>query len=128
MQNVCGLPKCYICGTAIFHLITQRLCYQRYITALDALTPYTSACGVCRLRACYTPQGYKTPTAEKARPVRASTTTPTSAQQGSAPLSSSAPKAFYGKSRQAAWQLEDNSPSPSNTTTISSSDSSNSKK
>lgn len=83
---------------------------------------------VFKPRACYTPQGYKTPTAEKARPVRASTTTPTSAQLGSIPLSSSAPKAFYGKSRQAAWQLEDNSASPSNTTTTSSSDSSNSKK
>ncbi|XP_028274594.1 signal-induced proliferation-associated 1-like protein 3 isoform X2 [Parambassis ranga] len=76
----------------------------------------------------YTPQGYKTPTAEKARPVRASTTTPTSAQLSSTPLSSSAPKAFYGKSRQNAWLTEDASSSPSNTTTLSSSDSSNSKK
>ncbi|KAM7399269.1 hypothetical protein PAMP_018550 [Pampus punctatissimus] len=76
----------------------------------------------------YTPQGYKTPTAEKARPVRASTTTPTSAQLSSTPLSSSAPKAFYGKSRKTAWQPEDTSPSPSNTTTASSSDSSSSKK
>ncbi|KAM9853442.1 signal-induced proliferation-associated 1-like protein 3 [Aulostomus maculatus] len=63
----------------------------------------------------YTPQGYKTPTAEKARPVRVSMTTPTSAQLSSTPLSSSAPKAFYGKNRQTAWQPEDNSPSPSNT-------------
>ncbi|MEQ2160636.1 hypothetical protein GOODEAATRI_001449 [Goodea atripinnis] len=47
----------------------------------------------------FTPQGYKTPTAEKARPVRASTATPTSAQMGSASLSSSAPKAFYRKSK-----------------------------
>lgn len=70
----------------------------------------------------YTPQGYKTPTTEKARHVRASTTTPTSA------LSSSAPKALYGKSRQTAWQPEDTSPSPSNTTTTSSSDSSSSSK
>ncbi|XP_072248510.1 signal-induced proliferation-associated 1-like protein 3 isoform X2 [Leuresthes tenuis] len=76
----------------------------------------------------YTPQGYKTPTAEKARPVRASTTTPTSAQMNSTPLSSSAPKAFYGKSRQSARQTDDVSPSPSNATTTSSSDSSNSKK
>ncbi|XP_040017507.2 signal-induced proliferation-associated 1-like protein 3 isoform X2 [Gasterosteus aculeatus] len=74
----------------------------------------------------YTPQGYKTP-AERARPVRAATTTPTSAHLSSAPLSSSAPKAFYGKSRQSAWQNHDSSPSPSNTTT-SSSDSSKSKK
>uniref|UniRef100_A0A8C4DCH0 Signal-induced proliferation-associated 1 like 3 n=1 Tax=Dicentrarchus labrax TaxID=13489 RepID=A0A8C4DCH0_DICLA len=65
----------------------------------------------------YTPQGYKTPTAEKTRPVRAATTTPTSAQLGSIPLSSSAPKALYGKSRPSAWQNEDNSPSPSNATT-----------
>lgn len=76
----------------------------------------------------YTPQGYKTPTAEKARPVRASTTTPTSAQLSSTPLSSSAPKAFYGKSRHNAWLTEDASSSPSNTTTLSSSDSSNGKK
>ncbi|XP_041850512.1 signal-induced proliferation-associated 1-like protein 3 [Melanotaenia boesemani] len=76
----------------------------------------------------YTPQGYKTPTAEKARPVRAATTTPTSAQMRSTPLSSSAPKAFYGKSRQTVRQTEDTSPSPSNATTASSSDSSNSKK
>lgn len=72
----------------------------------------------------YTPQGYKTPTAEKARPVRAATTTPTSAQLSSLPLSNSAPKAFYGKSRQTAWQNEDASPSPSNATTTSTSDSS----
>uniref|UniRef100_A0A8D3E4S9 Signal-induced proliferation-associated 1 like 3 n=1 Tax=Scophthalmus maximus TaxID=52904 RepID=A0A8D3E4S9_SCOMX len=65
----------------------------------------------------YTPQGYKTPTAEKARPVRTATMTPTSAQLSSLPLSSSAPKALYGKSKQTVWQTEDNSPSPSNTTT-----------
>ncbi|CAF87473.1 unnamed protein product, partial [Tetraodon nigroviridis] len=59
----------------------------------------------------YTPQGYKTPTAEKARPVRAATTTPTSAQ-----LSSSAPKAFYGKSRPTAWLTDDAAPSPSGST------------
>ncbi|XP_029372557.1 signal-induced proliferation-associated 1-like protein 3 [Echeneis naucrates] len=70
----------------------------------------------------YTPQGYKTPTAEKARHVRASTTTPTSAQLSTIPLSSSAPKALYGKSRQTAWQTEDNM------TATSSSESSNSKK
>ncbi|KAK1900280.1 Signal-induced proliferation-associated 1-like protein 3 [Dissostichus eleginoides] len=52
----------------------------------------------------YTPQGYKTPTAEKARPL--------------------APKAFYGKSRQRAWQNDDNGSSPSNITTTTSSDSS----
>ncbi|XP_058489745.1 signal-induced proliferation-associated 1-like protein 3 isoform X2 [Solea solea] len=74
----------------------------------------------------YTPQGYKTPTAEKARHVRAATATPTSAQLNAIPLSSSAPKALYGKGRQTAWQTEDGS--PSNTTTASASDSSNSKK
>ncbi|XP_068441106.1 signal-induced proliferation-associated 1-like protein 3 isoform X2 [Clinocottus analis] len=41
---------------------------------------------------------------------------------------SSAPKAFYGKSRQPAWHNEDNGSSPSNVTTASSSDSSKSKK
>ncbi|XP_056296662.1 signal-induced proliferation-associated 1-like protein 3 isoform X2 [Pseudoliparis swirei] len=77
----------------------------------------------------YTPQGYKTPTAEKGRHVRIATKTPTSAHLGSTPLSSSAPKAFYGKSRQTAWQNEDSAPSPSTvTTTTSSSDSSKSKK
>uniref|UniRef100_A0A3Q1INM6 Signal-induced proliferation-associated 1 like 3 n=1 Tax=Anabas testudineus TaxID=64144 RepID=A0A3Q1INM6_ANATE len=75
----------------------------------------------------YTPQGYKTFTAEKARPVRAATATPTTAQLGSIPLSSSAPKALYGKSRQTTWQNEDTSPSPSNTTTASNSDNTNSK-
>ncbi|XP_075997238.1 signal-induced proliferation-associated 1-like protein 3 isoform X2 [Genypterus blacodes] len=72
-------------------------------------------------RACYTPQGYKTPLAEKTRPVRASTTTPTSAHLSSAPLSSSAPKALYGKGRQ-AWQTEDSRSSPLNATVASSSD------
>ncbi|KAG7215569.1 hypothetical protein INR49_022095 [Caranx melampygus] len=86
-----------------------------------------SMCPVQPLRA-YTPQGYKTPTAEKARPVRAATATPTSAHLGSIPLSSSAPKALYGKSRQQAWQVEDNSSSPSNTTITSSSDNNNHKK
>uniref|UniRef100_A0A8C7XN32 Signal-induced proliferation-associated 1 like 3 n=1 Tax=Oryzias sinensis TaxID=183150 RepID=A0A8C7XN32_9TELE len=56
----------------------------------------------------YTPQGYKTPTAEKARPVRASTTTPTSAQMNSTSLSSSAPKSSSGRSR-AGRQTEDTS-------------------
>uniref|UniRef100_A0A3B3C343 Signal-induced proliferation-associated 1 like 3 n=1 Tax=Oryzias melastigma TaxID=30732 RepID=A0A3B3C343_ORYME len=55
----------------------------------------------------YTPQGYKTPTAEKARPVRASTTTPTSAQMNSSSLSSSAPKSSSGRSKPAARQTED---------------------
>ncbi|KAK2847278.1 hypothetical protein Q5P01_010277 [Channa striata] len=76
----------------------------------------------------YTPQGYKTPTVEKVRPVRAATTTPTSAQLNSIPLSSSAPKSSYVKSRQTAWQNEDTSPSPSNTTTTSNSNSSTNKK
>ncbi|XP_074535537.1 signal-induced proliferation-associated 1-like protein 3 [Halichoeres trimaculatus] len=74
----------------------------------------------------YTPQGYKTPTAEKARPVRAATTTPTSAHLSSTPLSSSAPKSSYMKNRPTTWQGEDNGPSPSITT--SSSDSNSSKK
>ncbi|XP_072319868.1 signal-induced proliferation-associated 1-like protein 3 [Eucyclogobius newberryi] len=55
----------------------------------------------------YTPQGYKTPAAEKTHPVRAATTTPTSAQHNSTPLSSSAPKSSYGKCRPATWQVED---------------------
>lgn len=53
----------------------------------------------------YTPQGYKTPSAEKTRPARAATTTPTSAQHNS--LSSSAPKSSYGKHRPTTWQVED---------------------
>ncbi|XP_049582507.1 signal-induced proliferation-associated 1-like protein 3 isoform X1 [Syngnathus scovelli] len=75
----------------------------------------------------YTPQGYTTPTVDKARPVRASTTTPTSAHLSSTPLSSSAPKAFYGKSRPSTLQPEDGGPSPSNANTSSGSDSGNSK-
>lgn len=75
----------------------------------------------------YTPQGYATPTGDKTRPVRASTTTPTSAQMSAIPLSSSAPKAFYGKSRDSILQPEDINPSPSNANTSSRSDSSNSK-
>ncbi|KAM4743225.1 signal-induced proliferation-associated 1-like protein 3 isoform 2-T4 [Anableps anableps] len=75
----------------------------------------------------FTPQCYKTPTAEKARPVRAATTTPTSGQMGSIPLSSSAPKAFYGKSKPSSRQTEETSASSSNVTNASSSES-NSKK
>ncbi|KAK6297013.1 hypothetical protein J4Q44_G00331550 [Coregonus suidteri] len=79
-------------------------------------------------RACYTPQGYKTPAAEKSRPVRAATVTPNSALLRSTPLSSSAPKALYSKSRLGPWQPDDNAPSPSNTPTTYSSDSNSSKK
>uniref|UniRef100_A0A8C7R8R9 Signal-induced proliferation-associated 1 like 3 n=1 Tax=Oncorhynchus mykiss TaxID=8022 RepID=A0A8C7R8R9_ONCMY len=52
-------------------------------------------------RACYTPQGYKTPAAEKSRPVRAATVTPNSALLSSTPLSSSAPKALCSKNSHA---------------------------
>ncbi|XP_055752404.1 signal-induced proliferation-associated 1-like protein 3 isoform X2 [Salvelinus fontinalis] len=79
-------------------------------------------------RACYTPQGYKTPAAEKSRPVRAATVTPNSALISSTPLSSSAPKALYSKSRLGGWQPDDNAPSRSNTPTTYSSDSNSSKK
>ncbi|XP_045580324.1 signal-induced proliferation-associated 1-like protein 3 isoform X1 [Salmo salar] len=79
-------------------------------------------------RACYTPQGYKTPAAEKSRPVRAATVTPNSALLSSTPLSSSAPKALYSKSRLGAWQPDDNAPSRSNTPTTYSSDTNSSKK
>lgn len=75
----------------------------------------------------YTPQGYKTPTAEKSRPVRAATATPTSSQLSAVPLSSSAPKAMYGKSRQTTtWLTEDGGLAPSSANTTSSSDSSTS--
>ncbi|XP_035381227.1 signal-induced proliferation-associated 1-like protein 3 [Electrophorus electricus] len=58
-------------------------------------------------RACYTPQGYKTPAmADKPKPFRASTT-PTS---GSIQLSTSAPKSLYGKSKSGAWHQEEASP------------------
>ncbi|XP_036005396.1 signal-induced proliferation-associated 1-like protein 3 isoform X2 [Fundulus heteroclitus] len=70
----------------------------------------------------FTPQGYKTPTAEKARPVRASTTTPTSAQMGSAP------KALYGKSKPSSRQTEEVTTPSTNTTKSSSSESNNNKK
>ncbi|KAL0972910.1 hypothetical protein UPYG_G00196320 [Umbra pygmaea] len=81
-----------------------------------------------KARACYTPQGYKTPAAEKARPVRSSTITPTSALLSSSPLSSSAPKTLYSKTRTGAWQPDDYAPSPSNTPITYSSDINNSKK
>lgn len=75
-------------------------------------------------RACYTPQGYKSPAvAEKPRPFRASTATPTS---GSAQLSTSAPKSFYGKSKANAWHQDEpptiisTSSGVDNTTTTSS--------
>lgn len=75
----------------------------------------------------FTPQGYKTPTAEKARPVRASTTTPTSSQMGSTPLSSSAPKSFYGKGKPSSRQTEETSASSSSVTKASTSESNNNK-
>uniref|UniRef100_A0A3Q0S7L6 Signal induced proliferation associated 1 like 3 n=1 Tax=Amphilophus citrinellus TaxID=61819 RepID=A0A3Q0S7L6_AMPCI len=87
--------------------------------------PGSSADKMDAFKPAYTPQGYKTPV-EKARPVRASTTTPTSAQLSSTPLSSSAPKSSYVKSTPNAWQPEDCNPSPSNSTMASSSDSNNS--
>uniref|UniRef100_A0A8C8LW64 Signal-induced proliferation-associated 1-like protein 3 n=1 Tax=Oncorhynchus tshawytscha TaxID=74940 RepID=A0A8C8LW64_ONCTS len=62
-------------------------------------TPCVCLCR--RHRACYTPQGYKTPAAEKSRPVRAATVTPNSALLSSAPLSSSAPKALCSKNSHA---------------------------
>ncbi|XP_043976655.1 signal-induced proliferation-associated 1-like protein 3 isoform X1 [Gambusia affinis] len=73
----------------------------------------------------FTPQGLKTPAAEKARPVRASTTTPTSGQMGSTALSSSAPKEFYGKSKSRSRQTEETSASSANTTDTSNSESNN---
>ncbi|XP_021443065.2 signal-induced proliferation-associated 1-like protein 3 isoform X1 [Oncorhynchus mykiss] len=79
-------------------------------------------------RACYTPQGYKTPAAEKSRPVRAATVTPNSALLSSTPLSSSAPKALCSKNRLGPWQPDDNAPSPSNIPTTYCSDSNSSKK
>ncbi|XP_045559334.1 signal-induced proliferation-associated 1-like protein 3 [Salmo salar] len=79
-------------------------------------------------RACYTPQGYKTPAAEKSRPVRAATVTPNSAILSSTPLSSSAPKALCSKNRLGPWQPDDNAPSPSNIPTTYCSDSNSSKK
>ncbi|XP_017563533.1 signal-induced proliferation-associated 1-like protein 3 isoform X2 [Pygocentrus nattereri] len=75
-------------------------------------------------RACYTPQGYKSPAVtDKPRAFRASTATPTS---GSAQLSTSAPKSFYGKSKQSAWNQEE-SAMATITSTSSSSDGNSSK-
>ncbi|KAG7470857.1 hypothetical protein MATL_G00118270 [Megalops atlanticus] len=75
-------------------------------------------------RACYTPQGYKTPVTDKPRPVRATTATPTSgsAQPGPQQLSTSAPKSLYTKSKHSGG------PHREDTSTASSSDSSSSKK
>ncbi|KAJ7990431.1 hypothetical protein DPEC_G00300250 [Dallia pectoralis] len=77
-------------------------------------------------RPCYTPQGYKTPAAEKSNPVRSSTVTLNSALLCSNSLSTSAPKNLY--SRTGAWQPEGNAPSPLNTPVTYSSDSNSSKK
>ena len=79
-------------------------------------------------RACYTPQGYQTPSSDKGRPARAAATTPTLALLNSTPLSSSAPKSFYGKSRTSAWQPEDNGLSSLNIPTTSSTDNNSNKK
>ncbi|XP_060733468.1 signal-induced proliferation-associated 1-like protein 3 [Tachysurus vachellii] len=65
-------------------------------------------------RACYTPQGFKTPAVpDKPRPFRASTVTPTS---GSTQLSTSAPKSLYAKNKQGAWQQEESSPATMSST------------
>ncbi|KAA0714866.1 Signal-induced proliferation-associated 1-like protein 3 [Triplophysa tibetana] len=62
----------------------------------------------------FTPQGYKTPAmADKLRPFKASTATPSSSSNQ---LSSSAPKSF-NKSKQSAWQQEESSTASSTTTT-----------
>ncbi|MFT7803471.1 signal-induced proliferation-associated 1-like protein 3-like [Arapaima gigas] len=79
-------------------------------------------------RACYTPQGYKTPSAEQLRPVRATTVTPTlSVPQGSG----SGSKSLHGKNKHGTWQhREDTSVTTStgtNTSTASSSDNSSCK-
>ncbi|KAJ8280766.1 hypothetical protein GJAV_G00058740 [Gymnothorax javanicus] len=61
-------------------------------------------------RACYTPQGYKTPSADKPRPVRPTTVTPTSGQSSAQQqLSSSAPKSFQSKSKHSTWQQREDS-------------------
>ncbi|XP_030620570.1 signal-induced proliferation-associated 1-like protein 3 [Chanos chanos] len=74
-------------------------------------------------RACYTPQGYKSPAVtDKQQPFRASTTTPTS---GFAQLSSSAPKSFYHKTKQSAWQQEEHSTATVTSTSSTDSNSSN---
>ncbi|KAI5098406.1 signal-induced proliferation-associated 1-like protein 3 isoform X1 [Silurus meridionalis] len=58
-------------------------------------------------RACFTPQGFKTPAVpDKSRAFRALTATPTS---GSAQLSTSAPKSSYVKNKQGARQQEESS-------------------
>ncbi|XP_018604294.1 signal-induced proliferation-associated 1-like protein 3 isoform X1 [Scleropages formosus] len=80
-------------------------------------------------RACYTPQGYKTPSAEQSRPVRATTVTPTlSVSQGS----NSASKSSFGKSKHGTWQHREDSSittgTGTSTSTASSSDSNSSKK
>uniref|UniRef100_A0A673B8D5 Signal-induced proliferation-associated 1 like 3 n=1 Tax=Sphaeramia orbicularis TaxID=375764 RepID=A0A673B8D5_9TELE len=68
-------------------------------------------------------KGYRTrtfpPPGSSADKMDTSTTTPTSAHLSATPLSSSAPKALYGKSRQSAWHAEDTSTPPSNTTSSS---------
>ncbi|KAJ8256394.1 hypothetical protein COCON_G00185460 [Conger conger] len=80
-----------------------------YRTAPPAPSPKPS-------RACYTPQGYRTPSADRPRHVRATTTTPASgsAQPSAQQLSSSAPKSLYSKSKHGAWQPRDDTGSAAN--------------
>ena len=115
-------PSCSTLLDCMRQNIFRLTVFHYNIVDFDALIMCLSVCLFHPLRA-YTPQGYKTPTVEKARPVRAATTTPTSAQLCSIPLSSSAPKALYGKSRQTAWMNDDTGPSSSNTTSNSDSSS-----
>lgn len=112
------LFKCYVvCKSQSFSCVWSNCA---------ALMCCMSFCFVLSLRA-YTPQGYKTPTTDKTRPVRAATATPTSSQLSAIPLSSSAPKSMYGKSRHTTWLTEDGSFTSSSANTTSSSDGSTKK-
>ncbi|KAI1893230.1 hypothetical protein AGOR_G00121560 [Albula goreensis] len=101
--------------------------------------PPSAATDAFKPRACYTPQGYKTPSADKPRPVRPTTVTPTSgsSQPSSQQLSSSAPKSLFSKSKHSSWQHREeartstagtNTNTGTSTSTTSSSDSNSSKK
>ncbi|XP_062860492.1 signal-induced proliferation-associated 1-like protein 3 [Trichomycterus rosablanca] len=97
---------------------------KNYLTR--TFPPGSSSTDGLKTRSCYTPQGFKTPSAgEKHRPFRSTTATPTS---GSAQLSTSAPKTFYGKSKQMAWQAEESNTATMTSTSTSSSTDSNSNK
>lgn len=125
-QRMSRLPPLQTHFLTVVYVVCKSRCFSCVWSNCAALMCCVSFRFVLSLRA-YTPQGYKTPTADKTRPVRAATATPTSSQLSAIPLSSSAPKSMYGKNRQTTWLTEDGSFTSSSANTTSSSDGSSKK-